>query len=202
MSTVSPPTVLLFDLGGVLLESTAFERLNDLLPHPVDSDDLKARWLASPAARAFERGRIAPATFAQHLVAEWGLACTPTALLAEYASWVRGFEPGTLELLASLRGRYRLACLSNSNEVHWNRFDGFRGVFDIALASHLLGEVKPDAACFTRALEALGVEPAAVAFFDDARPNVEAARALGIRAHRTLGLAGVRAVLATEGWLA
>lgn len=52
------PTVLLFDLGGVLVENVGFERLNALLPTPLPLEELKARWLASTAVRSFEVGDL------------------------------------------------------------------------------------------------------------------------------------------------
>ncbi len=197
----SPPAVMLFDLGGVLLESVGFERLNELLPQAVDSQALKERWLTSPAAREFECGRLAAPAFMARLVAEWGLSCTAAQLLTEYAGWVKGFYPGTLDLLAALRPRYRLACLSNSNSVHWDKFDGFAAHFEVALASHRLGVLKPDAECFRRALKECGVGAGEVAFFDDAALNVRAARALGLRAFQVDGPEGVRRVLRAQGWM-
>jgi FMN phosphatase YigB (HAD superfamily) len=46
----------------------------------------------------------------------------------------------------------------------------------------------------------LGVEPHAVRFFDDSRPNVEAARRLGIESFQVNGLDDVLRVV-TEGGL-
>ena len=197
---VNPPRVLLFDLGGVLLESVGFERLRELLPAPLEAAQLKARWLSSPAARDFERGAITPPEFAARLVAEWHLRCTPAQLLGEYRDWVRGFYPGALELLARLRRRYRVACLSNSNALHWDKFGGFAGQFEPALASHLMGTLKPDEACFADAVRACAAPADSIAFFDDAAPNVSAARRVGLRAHRVDGPQGVLEVFAREGW--
>ena len=39
------PAVLLFDLGGVLVDNVGFERFNELLPTPIPIEDLKAQWL-------------------------------------------------------------------------------------------------------------------------------------------------------------
>ena len=47
------PDVLLFDLGGVLVENVGFERLNALLPATLPIEELKTRWLASTAVRTF-----------------------------------------------------------------------------------------------------------------------------------------------------
>ncbi len=46
--------------------------------------------------------------------------------------------PGARELLDTLRPRYRLAALSNSNAVHWDRNTmdlGVTGLFDAAFES-------------------------------------------------------------------
>jgi glucose-1-phosphatase len=195
------PTVLLFDLGGVLVENVGFERLNALLPRPMPVEELKTRWLASTAVRSFEVGSCSASVFAGELVAEWQLSLSPEAFLDAFASWPKGLYPGAAELLSQLRGRFTLACLSNSNAVHWQRFGGFREYFQISLSSHVLGQVKPDAACFTRALQECNVNASAVAFFDDSLTNVAAARALGMRAFHVNGLVEVQRTLAAEGWL-
>lgn len=178
MTTIS---CLLFDLGGVLIRNAAFDRLNALLPAPMELEALKTRLLKSPSYRAFELGNTPPESFAEALVAELGLRCTPSDFLAEFEAWPQGFYPGAIELLAKLRMKYKLACLSNSNVLHWARFGGFRDYFDVALSSHLLRLIKPDFACFQQALLECGKTPDEVLFFDDATLNVEAARACGIR---------------------
>ena len=198
---MAKPAVLLFDLGGVLVENVGFDRLNALLPAPLPTEELKTRWLASPAVRAFEIGSSSPEVFASGVVSEWQLALGPRSFLGAFTYWPKGLYPGASELLASLRDRYTLACLSNSNEVHWQRFNGFREHFQISLSSHLLREVKPDPECFRSALRECAATPAEVAFFDDSLTNVIAARALGIQAFHVNGLAEVQRSLAASGWL-
>lgn len=193
---------LLFDLGGVVLQNSTFERLNALLPEPMQMPALKQRWLSSAAVRAFELGRVGPGEFADAFIAEWSPHCTALDFIKKFAAWPTGLYPGASELLARLRLRHRIACLSNSNVLHWQRFDGFRAHFDDALSSHLLGVIKPDAACFELALRLLGVEPEAVTFFDDAEANVSAAARFGINAIHVEGFAGLVDALAKERLLA
>lgn len=195
------PRVLLFDLGGVLVENVGFERLNALLTTPLPLEDLKTRWLESPAVRAFETGSCPAEKFAADLVAEYRLPLAPAEFLEAFTAWPRGFYSGARELLEQLRRRYRVACLSNSNAIHWDRFNGFAGHFDVTLSSHLLGVMKPDAGCFERALAACDVEASDAAFFDDSFVNVRAARHAGMRAFHVDGLAEVRRVVIAEGWL-
>ncbi len=179
--TASASPFLLFDLGGVLVDNAAVERLETLLDDPGDRPQLKARWLHSPAVRGFERGDLSPDQFASGFLAEWRLAMEPTDFLSEFSGWARGFYPGAEDLLRRLRGRYRVGCLSNSNELHWQRFEGFAAYFDVALSSHLLRAVKPDRDCFERALQALGLPAGEIVYFDDALPNVDAAAGFGLR---------------------
>jgi putative hydrolase of the HAD superfamily len=195
------PSLLLFDLGGVLLENVGWECFNALLSAPMALEAMKTRWLASPAVRAFESGSCSAEKFAAQVVEEYGLAISAQEFLEAFATWPQGLYPGAAELLAQLRSRFRVACLSNSNAIHWDRFGGFSDHFHVPLSSHLLGTVKPDAACFARALQECGVEATDAVFFDDSLTNVDAAREFGLRAFHVNGLAEVRQTLESQGWL-
>src|SRR5207237_492779 len=110
--------------------------------------------------------------------------------------------PGAAELLDSLRSRYRIAALSNSNELHWDRNTnemGITSLFEIAISSHEVGVCKPDPEIYLTALERLRVPPQAVMFFDDVDANVAAASDLGMRAFQVDGVEGVRERLVKEG---
>jgi glucose-1-phosphatase len=195
------PALFLFDLGGVIVENAGFDALQALDGRSRSLPELKARWLASPAVRSFEIGASTPEEFASAFIAEWPLAISPTDFVEEFSGWPKGLYPGASELLAQLRAVSRVACLSNSNAIHWARFDGFREHFDVSLSSHLLGAVKPDDTCFERALTACDAKSGQTAYFDDAEPNVVAASRLGIRAFLVDGVDDVRRVIREQGWL-
>jgi HAD superfamily hydrolase (TIGR01509 family) len=80
---------------------------------------------------------------------------------------------------------------SSAAALSWQRFGGFADHFHFSLSSHLLGIVKPDAACFARALQECKVDATDAAFFDDLLLNVAAARESGLRAFYVNGLAEV-----------
>lgn len=195
------PALLLFDLGGVLIENATFDRLRRYLRVPLEIGALKSRWLACTAVRRFELGEIAPHDFAESFVREWALDVAPDDFLSEFSDWPRGFHHGGRDLLRTLRREHRVGCLSNSNVLHWQKFGGFAEDFDIALSSHILGAVKPDEEAFLRALAACQVPAARVWFFDDAPENVRTARRLGLRAFHVEGVAALRAALGVEGLL-
>lgn len=195
--TRTKPEVLLFDLGGVLVEIAIFEELPKLLSSSVERDEVRRRWLFSPAVQAFERGETGADAFIAAFIAEWGLKLGPAEFLAAYETWLRGPYPGALELLERLRRDYRIAVLSNCNAVHWRQLERVRGLAHVAYSSHLLGLVKPDVAIFRHVVSDLGVEPDQICFFDDTPPNVEAARAAGLRAYQTEGLEALELTLRT-----
>lgn len=198
---MKPPSVLLFDLGGVLVENRTFECLKALTREEMPDDHFMTRWLRSDAVRSFEQGTCTASSFAARFIEEWDLPLTAHQFLESFASWPEGLYPGAADLLAALRRRFVVGCLSNSNAVHWERFGGFREHFDIALSSHLLGHVKPDADAFAAALDRCNAPPFDVAFFDDSPVNVSAAGAIGLRAFHCRGLDGVRHTLAAQGWM-
>jgi len=189
-----PVSVLLFDLGGVLVDYSGVEDIQPLLHEPMAQVDLLARWSACPHSLAYGAGELTTEEFVARFRRDWGISLDPAAFLEAWDSWVRGWLPGAAALLADLGPRYRLAALSNSNAAHWDRLArlGMLDAFDLALGSHQVGLRKPDPAIYDEALRRLDVSADAVLFFDDSRANVEAARALGMQAAHVDGPAAVR----------
>jgi putative hydrolase of the HAD superfamily len=202
---MSPVDVLLFDLGGVLVEFSGIEGLGGLLRTPSDHAAIRQRIVGCPVLRQFEVGALEPTAFAEMFVSEWDLVVSPTTFLAEFRSWSRALLPGARELLDVLRPRYRLAALSNSNAVHWDRNTvdlGVTALCDAAYSSHQLGCHKPEPGIYREALRRLRVRPERVAFFDDFEPNVAGARAEGMTAFHVRGVAELTACLRANGFLA
>jgi putative hydrolase of the HAD superfamily len=193
--------VLLFDLGGVLVDFSGVRDIAPLLPAPASPSEIMDRWNRCPHSRAFGLGKLGAEDYAARFLRDWGIDREPSSFLQEYRSWSRCLLPGAKELLASLRPRFRLAALSNSNELHWDRNTNDIGVtelFEVAISSHQVGLSKPDPAIYRLALDRLRVSADAVLFFDDLKPNVVAASALGIRAFQVEGVEEVRRCLMRE----
>jgi HAD superfamily hydrolase (TIGR01509 family) len=202
---VSDVKLLLFDLGGVLVDFAGPRELGRFLRTPASPAEILDRWIFCPHTRDFERGRISPREWAERFVRDWDIHLEPEKFLLEFKTWSNCILPGTRELLASLRPLYRLAALSNANEVHWERNANELKVLDLfefAISSHQVGLCKPDPEIFKVAINRARVAPAQVMFFDDLAVNVAAAASLGIRAREVRGVEGVRACLAREGLLA
>ena len=194
--------VIVFDLGGVLIETAGVARMLELLGEGVTAEELWRRWLSAASVRDFESGRIGPERFALAICAEFALDITPEQFLAEFTTWARDLYPGALLMIEELSGTHRLACLSNTNALHWTHIDATTDLlpfFAHRFASHEIGLLKPDAEIFHHLIEQLGVPPGRILFFDDNRINVEAARAVGIAAYRAEGPEEVREVLREKG---
>lgn len=137
-----------------------------------------------------ELGRIEPEAF------EVALARTISAGLGREipaAGLARRIVGGTVpdEAMLAAVGRARAAgvrtgLLSNS----WGTVDypeTVTSLFDTVVISARVGLRKPDPAIFELTARGLGLEPSDCVFVDDARPNCEAAEALGMPAilHRS-----------------
>jgi putative hydrolase of the HAD superfamily len=196
--------LLLFDLGGVLIEYRGFQALQALLGASMTEAELRAHSAEMDFWPDFEVGKLTPEEFGQRFTAHWRLPHATDRFLDEFESWTPGLLPGASDLLDELRSRFRLAALSNTNAVHWRRIESVMGVprlFERAFASHKLGLRKPDAAVYERVLLELDIEPQRVTFFDDVEVNVEAARRAGINAYQVEGVPALRARLQELGYL-
>jgi glucose-1-phosphatase len=195
---MAAPKVLLFDLGGVLVDVANLRELPSLLPMAMEPEELRRKWVSSRAIAQFESGRCGAETFAAEFLREWGLAMGSRDFLERFAAWVKGPYPGTGQLLAELSARHTLACLSNTNALHWERvaaMEGLTPVLGRAFLSYRLGEMKPSPAVFAKVVAALGCEPSEVVFFDDGPENVAGAAEAGLSAHLTVGPEHLRRVL-------
>jgi putative hydrolase of the HAD superfamily len=197
--------VVLFDVGGVLVELRGVATLLDWLDHRITEREIWSLWLRSPSVRAFETGQIDAAQFAAGILAELRLDIDAGHFLESFTYWPTALYPGALEMVGRIPPHYRRALLSNSNVLHWRRVldeMGLGAVFEHHFASHLIGKIKPDAEAFEHVLESLGCRASQVLFLDDNAVNVEAARTIGMRATLVRGVSEAQRSLQQAGIIA
>jgi glucose-1-phosphatase len=193
--------VVLFDIGGVLVEPSGIPTMLSWMRHRVSPEELFKMWLASPVVRAFETGRTTPEVFAGQLIAEMSLAVQKPTLLREFAAGARLF-PGALELIARIPPAYTRATLANSNALHWPRLMNemrLADAFDHHFASHLTGKIKPDEEAFQQVIDTLKCGSGEILFLDDNQRNVDAATKLGMNAFQAKGVSAAERVLLNAG---
>src|ERR1700681_4934492 len=79
--------VLLFDVGGVLVELGGVATLLGWLEDRITLQELWSLWLHSPSVRAFESGRIEARQFAAGVLAELRLDIDAGQFLESFARW-------------------------------------------------------------------------------------------------------------------
>jgi putative hydrolase of the HAD superfamily len=180
-------TWFLFDLGNTLIK-LAYERvLENICRSATVSRDELVNLLESPGAyRDLERGAVSFPEFYEFLCDKTGYRGSVRDLQDVWGDFFDGTITGMEELLERVRGKYRVAFLSNSNEIHAEQIPRqFAGLFrkdDRFIFSHRFKVAKPDPEMFRRALDVIGALPPHVVFIDDLAENVNAARALGMHA--------------------
>jgi putative hydrolase of the HAD superfamily len=198
-----PTRVVLFDLGGVLVELGGVGELGSLVGESRE-EEIWRRWLGCPWVRRFERGQCTTAEFARGMVETWSLPLDPEAFLETFLRWPRGLLPGAEVLLEELRGRVHRACFSNTNALHVDhQLDAFRirDLFDEHFFSNRIGLVKPDREAYEHVVGALSRRPEEILFLDDNQINIEGAHAVGLDAHRVKGVEAARLLLEERGIL-
>ena len=179
-----PLTTMIFDLGGVLVQThwdrvtKPLAKMSGLTPERVEEI------IAGEAGYKFMLGQSDPIEFHRQVTTQLALEMEPDSLFAIWSSIIAPNE-GIEELVERLHGRYRLVVGSNTDALHYTRSVEVQPAlrhFDDALLSFELGHCKPDSAFFELGLERLSATPEECVFIDDRQDNVQAARTLGITA--------------------
>ncbi len=202
MTTKNNFDVLLFDLGGVLIDFAGFDELGRLMPGAPDRGEIRERWINSESVQRFERGHCDAQLFARGVIDELQIDLEPGIFLSDFVGWARGPYPGARSLLEQITSGIRVACLSNSNELHTAiHRNGVEDLFEEFYFSNEIGMVKPDREIYEFVVRDLGVPAPRIAFFDDTSVNVQAARGAGLTAFEVDGIKALGARLHRLGLL-
>lgn len=194
--------LVLFDVGGVLVELSGLPTLISWLRDRMTVEQVYTFWLTSLIVRSFETGKMDPIVFANQLIAELDLPVSREEFMNAFCTWSVRVLPGAVELVQRVPRNYVRATLCNTNVVHWPRLakhPELMDAFDHHFASHLTGKIKPDEEAFHNVLNTLGYKGPETLFLDDSRLNVEAARGVGITAFQVKGPAEAERALREAG---
>ena len=190
---------LLFDLGGVLVELTGVDSMMSW--SDLDEEEVWHRWTHSTSVRLFESGACSASDFAERIVEEFSLTVSPCKFLQAFEDWPVPY-PGVSDLLQQISRHFHMVCLSNTNHLHWQRFEDesdLLSYFDMTLPSHITGMMKPDIEVYHHVLDVLEQHPASILFLDDNQLNIDAAREVGLQSDLTRSLSGVVKNLKARG---
>ncbi len=185
------------------MDFAGFDELARFMPESPGRSEIRDRWIRCEAVRRFERGEIRSDEFAAGVVEELEIDLSPPDFLRNFVEWAREPSAEAISLLGKLARRYRIAALSNANELHTPLHRRrFSAVIETFYFSDEIGAVKPDRAIFDHVIRDLDVTPDRIAFFDDTPVNVEAAQNAGINAFAVDGLDELKNLLHHLGLLA
>ncbi|HEY6141625.1 MAG TPA: HAD family phosphatase [Thermoanaerobaculia bacterium] len=182
-------TWFLFDLGNTVIK-LAYERvLENICRDATMKRDALVELLEKPGGyRDLESGAVTFPDFYDFIADKAGYRGSLREFQSIWADFFDGPMPGIEELLDRVRERYRVAFLSNSNEVHAEviprKYAALFRKDDRFVFSHRFRCAKPDPDIFRRALEVIGALPQHTVFVDDMIENVIAARAVGMKAYQ------------------
>lgn len=194
---------ILFDLGNVIVPfeiERTYKAIQADCGLPLE--EVADRIRSSGLYAVYESGQITTLDFFERFRDLLGMRCT----LEEFSDiWSALFLPHTTvseELIVTLKQRYRLVLLSNTNELHFNwirsRYPILRH-FDALTLSWEVQAMKPDARIFAAAVANGQCRPEECFFTDDIPAYIEAARAYGIDAEAFTGEADLRGHLERRG---
>ena len=207
----TPVHALLFDLGGVIVETSVDTMLRNLQAYSKFSlAQIRAAFTADAPYQQFERGEITAAQYYDHLAQTLHLNASHAQIEAGWNGILRGEIGETVQRLQALRARFGakvpLYAFSNTNSAHQLAWPvtcpHVNTLFDQIFTSHTLGLRKPEPAAYHKVVQHIGLPAASILFFDDLQPNVDAGRAAGLQAVRVHGPADVALTLRQAGFLA
>jgi len=146
---------ILFDWGNVLVEyrPLGLPKLVQRLGLELDAFSEHGDMMRS--LQGLTVGALSPEAFVERLAQRFGVSLTRAEVAECFRADVEREPPGIRALVEELRGKYKLAILSNAFFGHWDNFEGSElyRLFALPMSSHLLGAAKPSRAAFDAALQ-------------------------------------------------
>ena len=182
---------IIFDLGGVLLYID-LKRTEDALSE-LGIEDLSVyltQHHISAFFKEYEMGKIDDAAFIQSIRSLSQKPLIEAQVVNAWNALLLDFPEERIELLRKLKEKYRLFLLSNTNLIHYRRFQEqihtqtgmhLEDFFEKTYYSHEVGMSKPDVAIFHLVVNENKLDPAETLFVDDTEKNMVGAKEAGLQ---------------------
>ncbi len=183
---MSVPSVVVFDLGKVLLDFDYGIAAAKILPRgKFTAQQVREVLSHSPLISRFESGLLSDEQFAVEVCSICGFSGTLDEFYEAFADIFSEIKPMT-EMHAALRAHGIPTCIfSNTNGIaigHIRRRFPFFAHFDGYILSYEQGVMKPDAKIYAAVERAMGQAGEAIVYLDDRPENVQGGLDRGWRA--------------------
>lgn len=188
---------IIFDLGGVLINidynktATAFTELG-----VTDFRKMYQQYSADELFESLETGHTSEESFYDFMTKKGLKALKPLQVQEAWNAMLMDFRVESFKFLETLKKKYNLYLLSNTNVIHKGAFDkiftaqtGFASMdsyFTKAWYSHMIGLRKPNENIYRFVLNDAGIVAEETLFIDDSINNIEVAAKIGIKTHLML----------------
>jgi putative hydrolase of the HAD superfamily len=190
--------IIIFDFGGVICDLDINKTVEKFKAFGPSKPGFKVS--AEKQNRNFEmlveqieRSRITPQQFRDSIRNHYISEPSDPDIDDAWNAMLTGIPPERIKLLENIRKNYRVFLLSNSNEIHYQKYladfkekygyEDFSSLFEKTYFSFRINLIKPDKDVFEFVLADSGLNPGETLFIDDMLKNVEAARQVGINGY-------------------
>jgi len=183
---------IIFDLGAVILNINYQNTINAFSKLGVkNAASFYSKKVQTNLFNQIETGNITAKKFLTELQKETDNASINQVSEA-WNAMLLDLPENRLTLIKSLKKKYSIYLLSNTNSIHIDAFKKkignikwvkFCNLFDKIYLSHEVGLRKPNAAIFEYILAEQNLKAQEVFFIDDSPQHIESANKLGIKTH-------------------
>ena len=178
---------LLYDMGGVLVRTdheAVFRHWSSAAGEPIAN--LRRRWRAGDAYRAFEVGSIDFEDFTASLSRQLEITLSPDDWRSGWNQLLAGTFDDVLAQADRIGDSLPQCIFTNTNpvhEAHWRTLYGHRlTTFRHIYVSSTIGLRKPNADAYRHVATDMGFPCEEITFLDDNTENIAGAKAVGMQA--------------------
>lgn len=177
---------IIFDLGNVII-NISFDKIFEYWARVSGRQvkEIKQKFEFDDVYAQFERGTITPSAYRKYISEKLELQLSDDEFDNGWNNLYLDVAPSIIQLLQDLKSHIRLIALTNTNEIHTQRwkkkYASLLSHFEKVFCSSEIGARKPEKKIFEVVLDYLSLNPSRVIFFDDSPKNVEVASQIGIK---------------------
>lgn len=185
---------IIFDFGGVILNLDYHRTTKAFIDLGIsDFEERYSQLNQTDLFDRFERGEVSPEAFREGLNSVLDQDIADEELDTAWNAMLLDLPAERLQIIEKLHSEKRICLLSNTNEIHVERFEsdlkkahGLKNLssfFDEVYYSCRVGMRKPEARIFEFVLKEQGYNPSETLFIDDSPQHIEGAKKVGLNTY-------------------